>query len=141
MPDAHVAWPTEIKVQENGRRLKVLFDDGASFDLPAELLRVASPSAEVQGHSRKERRLVGGKRNVAIVAVDPIGSYAVKLGFEDGHNKGLHLDLPARARRVAGGAVGGLRRRTRGQRPQPGSFWRETPDVRRKPLRNASSRE
>ena len=89
MPDAHVAWPTEIKVQENGRLLKVSFDDGASFDLPAELLRVTSPSAEVQGHSRKERKIVAGKRNVAIVAVDPIGSYAVKLGFDDGHNTGI----------------------------------------------------
>jgi len=90
MPEAHVAWPTEIKVQDKGRLLKVSFEDGRVFELPAELLRVLSPSAEVQGHSRKERKVVGGKRDVAIVAVDPIGSYAVKLGFDDGHNTGIY---------------------------------------------------
>ena len=89
MPDAHVAWPTEIRVTEAGRLLKVSFDDGRSFDLPAEYLRVMSPSAEVQGHSRKERKTVGGKRKVAIIGVDPIGTYAVKLGFDDMHSTGI----------------------------------------------------
>ncbi len=89
MPDAHVAWPTEIRVQDKGRILKVSFDDARAFELPAELLRVMSPSAEVQGHSRRERRIVGGKRQVAIAAVEPIGSYAVKLGFDDGHDTGI----------------------------------------------------
>ncbi len=90
MPEAHVAWPTELKVQDNGRSLKVSFDDGRAFDLPAELLRVMSPSAEVQGHNRRERKITGGKRDVAIRAVDPIGSYAVKLGFDDGHDTGIY---------------------------------------------------
>ena len=90
MPDAQGAWPTEIKVQEKGRLLKVSFEDGGSFDLPAEYLRVMSPSAEVQGHSRKERKTVGGKRNVAIIGVDPIGTYAVKLSFDDMHATGIY---------------------------------------------------
>ena len=89
MPEAHVAWPTELKVQERGRILKVSFDDGRSFELPAELLRVMSPSAEVQGHSRRERKVLGGKREVAVVAVDPVGTYAVRLGFDDGHDTGI----------------------------------------------------
>lgn len=83
-------WPTEIKVQDKGRRLKVSFEDGRSFDLPAEYLRVMSPSAEVQGHSRKERKTVGGKRDVAIIGVDPIGTYAVKLSFDDMHATGIY---------------------------------------------------
>lgn len=90
MSDAHTAWPSEIRLQEKGRLLKVSFVDGRAFDLPAELLRIASPSAEVQGHSRAERKVVGGKRGVAIVAVDPVGSYAVRLGFDDGHNTGIY---------------------------------------------------
>lgn len=90
MPDAHVAWPTEIKVQDKGRLLKVSFEDGPSFDLPAEFLRVMSPSAEVQGHSRRERKTLGGKRNVAIIGVDPIGTYAVKLSFDDTHATGIY---------------------------------------------------
>ncbi len=89
MPDAHVAWPTEIRVQQAGRLLKVSFEDGRSFGLPAEYLRVMSPSAEVQGHSRKERKTIGGKRAVAIIGVDPIGTYAVKLSFDDMHSTGI----------------------------------------------------
>ncbi len=84
------AWPTELKVAEQGHVLKVAFEDGSAFVLPAEYLRVMSPSAEVKGHHRKERRIVGGKRRVAIVAADPVGTYAVKLGFDDMHNTGLY---------------------------------------------------
>ena len=90
MPDAHVAWPSEIRLQDKGRMLKVSFEDGRSFALPAELLRVMSPSAEVQGHSRRERKIIGGKRDVAIVAVDPVGSYAIRLGFDDKHDTGIY---------------------------------------------------
>lgn len=90
MSDAHAAWPTEIRVQDKGRMLKVSFDDGLSFGLPAEFLRVMSPSAEVQGHNRKERKTVGGKRDVGIIGVEPIGTYAVKLGFDDMHNTGIY---------------------------------------------------
>ena len=95
MADAHIAkpddhWPTEINVQDNGRLLKVSFEDGRTFDLPAEFLRVMSPSAEVQGHSRKERKTIGGKRGVAIIGVDQVGSYAVKLNFDDMHATGIY---------------------------------------------------
>jgi len=70
--------------------LRVAFDDGRTFDLPAELLRVTSPSAEVQGHSEAERKTVGGKRNVTILSVDPVGNYAVRLGFDDMHSTGIY---------------------------------------------------
>ena len=83
-------WPVEIRLAKGGRTLTVVFDDGASFDLSAELLRVVSPSAEVQGHSEAERKTVGGKRNVRILAVDPVGNYAVRLGFDDMHNTGIY---------------------------------------------------
>lgn len=84
------AWPTEIRLTEGGRLLNVAFDDGAAFELTAELLRVRSPSAEVQGHSEAERKTVGGKRNVAIIAIKPVGNYAVRLEFDDMHNTGLY---------------------------------------------------
>ena len=82
-------WPTEIRLAKDHRALIVVFDDGARFELSAELLRVTSPSAEVQGHSEAERKTVGGKRNVMILSVDPIGNYAVRIGFDDMHNTGI----------------------------------------------------
>jgi DUF971 family protein len=82
-------WPTEIRLKRDRRTLVVAFDDGVVHDLPAEMLRVLSPSAEVQGHSAEQRVTVGGKRNVEIVAVDPVGNYAVKLTFSDGHSTGI----------------------------------------------------
>ena len=72
-----VARPVEIRLPKDRRMLRVAFDDGRTFDLPAELLRVTSPSAEVQGHSEAERKTVGGKRDVTILSVDPVGNYAV----------------------------------------------------------------
>jgi DUF971 family protein len=83
-------WPVEIRLVKHRRALHVTFDDGAAFDLPAELLRVTSPSAEVQGHSEAQRKTVGGKRNVTILSVDPVGNYAVRLGFDDMHNTGIY---------------------------------------------------
>jgi DUF971 family protein len=83
-------WPTELRLSEDGRMLNVAFDDGAQFSLSAELLRTQSPSAEVQGHSAKERKTVGGKRNVAIIAVAPVGNYAVRLDFDDMHRTGIY---------------------------------------------------
>jgi DUF971 family protein len=82
-------WPTDLRVTDGGRRLHVTYDDGVSYDLTAEYLRVESPSAEVQGHGPAERKLVPGKQNVRIVTATPIGNYAVKLGFDDGHDSGL----------------------------------------------------
>jgi DUF971 family protein len=82
-------WPIEIRLAKDHRTLNVVFDDGASFELPAELLRVMSPSAEVQGHSESERKTIGGKRNVRILSVDPVGNYAIRLGFDDMHSTGI----------------------------------------------------
>ena len=83
-------WPTELRLSKDRRALRVTFDDGAAFDLPAEYLRVTSPSAEVQGHSPSERKTVPGKRNVEIIAVEPVGNYAVKLRFDDMHDTGIY---------------------------------------------------
>ncbi len=83
-------WPVEIRLAKDRRSLNIAFDDGASFTLSAELLRVTSPSAEVQGHSEAERKTVGGKRNVAILSVDAVGNYAVRIGFDDMHNTGIY---------------------------------------------------
>ena len=84
-------WPTELKLDKDKRVLTVAFDDGAQFALPAELLRVLSPSAEVQGHSPEQRVTVPGKKNVRIVQMEPVGTYAVRITFDDGHNTGLYL--------------------------------------------------
>jgi len=83
-------WPVEIRLAKDRRSLSIAFDDGANFTLSAELLRVTSPSAEVQGHSEAERKTVGGKRNVGILSVDPVGNYAVRIGFDDMHNTGIY---------------------------------------------------
>ncbi len=83
-------WPTELRLARDRRSLRIAFDDGSAFDLPAEYLRVTSPSAEVQGHSPAERKTVPGKRDVEIVAVEPVGNYAVKLIFDDGHDTGIY---------------------------------------------------
>ena len=83
-------WPTVLRLSKDRRALRVTFDDGAAFDLPAEYLRVTSPSAEVQGHSPSERKTVPGKRNVEIIAVEPVGNYAVKLRFDDMHDTGIY---------------------------------------------------
>ena len=90
VPDVTLAWPVEIRLPKDRRALRVAFDDGRTFDLPAELLRVTSPSAEVQGHSEAERKTVGGKRNVTILSVDPVGNYAVRIGFDDMHSTGIY---------------------------------------------------
>jgi DUF971 family protein len=82
-------WPTELRLHKDRRTLSVRFDDGVAHDLPAEMLRVLSPSAEVQGHSPEQRVTVGGKRDVTIAALEPVGNYAVRIVFDDGHNTGL----------------------------------------------------
>lgn len=83
-------WPTEIKLSHDKRTLQVAFDNGEGFALPAELLRVTSPSAEVQGHSAAQRKTVAGKRDVAIRDVRMIGNYAVQIVFDDGHDTGFY---------------------------------------------------
>ncbi|HEY4919444.1 MAG TPA: DUF971 domain-containing protein [Xanthobacteraceae bacterium] len=83
-------WPTEIKLRRDRAALIVSFDNGERFELPAEYLRVKSPSAEVQGHSPDERKTVPGKRNVLVLEVHPIGNYAVRLVFDDMHSTGIY---------------------------------------------------
>ena len=83
-------WPEEIKVDKAARTLTVVFSDGKTFVLPAELLRVESPSAEVQGHSPSQKQLVSGRMHVGIIGVEPVGNYAVKLVFDDLHDTGLY---------------------------------------------------
>jgi DUF971 family protein len=82
-------WPTEIRLSKDRRTLNVAFDSGEDHALAAEYLRVFSPSAEVQGHSPEQRVTVGGKQAVGIAGIDPVGNYAVKLRFDDGHDTGL----------------------------------------------------
>jgi DUF971 family protein len=83
------AWPKELRVSPDRRMLTVQFTDDRSFAIEAELLRVRSPSAEVQGHSPAQRVTVGGKSDVTISKVLPVGNYAVRLVFDDGHDSGI----------------------------------------------------
>jgi DUF971 family protein len=84
------AWPIEIRVERAARTLSIDFDEGSTFTYPAELLRVESPSAEVQGHTPSQKVTVGGKRNVGIVRLEPVGNYAVRIVFDDGHSTGIY---------------------------------------------------
>jgi DUF971 family protein len=88
--DANTPWPTEIRVDKDRHLLEVRFDDGTRFELSAELLRVLSPSAEVQGHAPSQRVTVPGKKAVAIARLEPVGNYAVRIAFDDGHDTGLY---------------------------------------------------
>ena len=81
--------PTEIRLHRAERRLEIAFAE-ERFSLPAEYLRVESPSAEVQGHGPGERRWVAGARGVGIAAVEPVGNYAVRILFDDGHDSGIY---------------------------------------------------
>ena len=83
-------WPTEIKVNRAEKFLTVSFDTGESFQLPAEYLRVESPSAEVQGHGPGQKVTVPGRRHVGIMDVEPVGHYAVKIKFDDMHDTGIY---------------------------------------------------
>lgn len=83
-------WPTEIRLSQDKKTLTIAYESGRTDTLPAEFLRVMSPSAEVQGHSAAERKTVGGKINVTIIGVEPVGNYAVRLVFDDMHNTGLY---------------------------------------------------
>ncbi|HZF29170.1 MAG TPA: DUF971 domain-containing protein [Gammaproteobacteria bacterium] len=89
MSELQIPPPTDIKYHKRSRELEVRFADGMSARLSAEYLRVHSPSAEVKGHSAGEGILVTAKENVAIAQIEPVGQYAVRLVFDDGHNTGL----------------------------------------------------
>ena len=82
-------WPTELRLDGAKALLSVSFDTGETFALPAEYLRVESPSAEVQGHGPGDKRHVFGKEGVRIAALEPVGNYAVRIVFDDGHDSGL----------------------------------------------------
>ena len=82
--------PTEIKLHQKSRELEIAFDDGKQFRFSCEFLRVYSPSAEVRGHGPGQEVLQVGKKNVDITAIEPVGTYAVKLVFSDGHDTGLY---------------------------------------------------
>jgi DUF971 family protein len=84
------AWPVEIRLKKDERRLEISFEDGTEISLPAELLRVESPSAEVQGHSATQKQTVPGKRFVAIRNLVPVGHYAIRIEFDDGHDTGIY---------------------------------------------------
>jgi len=83
-------WPSELRLKRAERVLEVAFEDGTRFRLPAEYLRVESPSAEVQGHGPGQKTLVAGRAQVAIRALEPVGNYAVRILFDDGHNTGIY---------------------------------------------------
>ena len=83
-------WPTEIRLRKAEKLLEVEFDDGARFRLPAEYLRVESPSAEVQGHGPGQKQIVAGRAHVGIIAVEPVGNYAVRIVFDDLHDTGIY---------------------------------------------------
>ncbi|HEX9701258.1 MAG TPA: DUF971 domain-containing protein [Rhodospirillales bacterium] len=82
--------PVEIRLKRAEKILEVEFDDGKTFRLPAELLRVESPSADVQGHGPGQKTVIAGRRHVGIMAVEPIGNYAVRIKFDDMHDTGIY---------------------------------------------------
>lgn len=82
--------PTDITLHQQSKELEIAFDDGRSFRLSCEFLRVHSPSAEVRGHGPGQETLQTGKKQVAITAIEPVGNYAVKLAFSDGHDTGIY---------------------------------------------------
>jgi DUF971 family protein len=82
-------WPVEIRLLKAEKRLDVAFDDGRSFSYPAELLRVESPSAEVQGHGASQKQVVSGRRHVGILGLEQVGNYAVRIRFDDLHDSGI----------------------------------------------------
>ena len=83
-------WPVEIRLKKAEKILEMDYDDGQSFSLPAEYLRVESPSAEVQGHGGDDRKIVPGCRHVGILELEPVGNYAVRIRFDDRHDTGLY---------------------------------------------------
>ncbi len=85
-----MAAPTEIRLRRAEKCLEIDFDDGSHFVLPAEYLRVESPSAEVQGYSPSERKIVAGRRHVGILSVEPVGNYAIRILFDDLHDTGIY---------------------------------------------------
>lgn len=82
-------WPTKIRLRKEEKYLDVTYDDGSQFAFPAELLRVESPSAEVQGHVPDQKQTVAGRRHVGIMDLEPVGNYAIRIKFDDLHDTGI----------------------------------------------------
>ena len=89
-PREPAPWPTALRLKSAEKVLEIEFDDGACFALPAEYLRVESPSAEVRGHGPGQKQLVAGRRHVGIMTLEPVGNYAVRIVFDDLHDTGLY---------------------------------------------------
>ncbi len=87
---AATRWPVELRLKQAEKRLEISFDDGSRFSLPAEYLRVESPSAEVQGHGAGQKTLVPGRAHVGIMQIEPVGNYAVRIVFDDLHDTGIY---------------------------------------------------
>ena len=87
---ASAPWPVQLRLIRAEKRLDVEFDDGKKFSLPAEYLRVESPSAEVQGHAPDQKITVAGRRHVGIMDLEPVGTYAVRIKFDDLHDTGIY---------------------------------------------------
>ena len=83
-------WPTELRLFKEDARLEIEFSDGRTHSLPAEYLRVESPSAEVQGHGPSQKKIISGRRHVKIAAVEPVGHYAIRIAWSDGHGTGIY---------------------------------------------------
>jgi DUF971 family protein len=83
-------WPVEIRLKQKERMLEIDFDDGRSFRYPAEYLRVESPSAEVQGHGPSQKQILAGRAHVGIMALEPVGNYALRIKFDDLHDTGIY---------------------------------------------------
>ena len=83
-------WPVELRLKQAEKLLEVAFDDGTRFRLPAEYLRVESPSAEVQGHGPGQKTLAAGRAHVGIIGLEPVGNYAVRISFDDLHSTGIY---------------------------------------------------
>lgn len=83
-------WPTELRLKQAAKRLEIAFDDGSRFSLPAEYLRVESPSAEVQGHGPGQRIIIAERAHVGILDLEPVGNYAVRIKFDDLHDTGIY---------------------------------------------------
>ena len=82
-------WPSDLTFQKSAKRLEIRFEDGHAFSIPYELLRVESPSAQVQGHSSADKKIITGKADVSVVSAEAVGRYAVKIAFDDGHDSGI----------------------------------------------------
>ena len=112
-------WPVELRLKQAEKVLEISFDDGNSFSLPAEYLRVESPSAEVQGHGPGQKTLVYGRARVGIIGLEPVGNYAVRIIFDDLHDTGIYSGIISTSSVSSMTGVGGsiLRLSPRAARP------------------------